>query len=131
MGSGQPVSLRQCALTSRLPGPIHIDDDPLRSCSVEQTTGRRERFARISILLKARAQSFRSGLIKGGKKTRKRRAMRQAVATKQGHKGVCPRRQSFVEREQGRLAPPHVAQHQSNKTAQLILPKPGAVKPDL
>jgi hypothetical protein len=31
MGSGQPVSLRQCARTRRLPGPIHIDDDPLRS----------------------------------------------------------------------------------------------------
>lgn len=52
--------------------------------------------------------------------------MRQAVAPKQGHKGVCPRRESFVEREQGRLARQHVAEQHSNKIDELVLSNAGA-----
>src|SRR6266516_8075756 len=36
MGRGQAVRLRQCSLTSRLPGPIDIDHQPLPTCSVKQ-----------------------------------------------------------------------------------------------
>lgn len=51
--------------------------------------------------------------------------MRQTVATKQGHKGVCPRRESFVEHEQSWLARQHVAEQHSNKIDEFILAKAG------
>lgn len=58
MGSRQGVRLRQCSLTSRLSGSIHIDDQPPRTCPVEQATRGRKGSARKHILLKTGAQGF-------------------------------------------------------------------------
>lgn len=125
MGSGQPVRLRQCALTSRLPGPIDIDHDPLLIGSIKQAAGGRKRVASQHIFLKERPERLHTRLIESREIPRQGGAMRQAVATKQGHKGVCPRRESFVEREQGRLARQHVAEQHGNKIDELVTSQSG------
>lgn len=60
MRNRQGFGLRQCSLTGRLPGPIHVDHEPLSACSVKQ------------VLLKECAQDFHRRLIKGRKKAGQR-----------------------------------------------------------
>ncbi len=88
--------------------------------------GGRKRVASQHIFLEERPERLHTRLIESREIPRQGGAMRQAVATKQGHKGVCPRRESFVERKPRRLARQHVAEQHSNKIDELILAKAGA-----
>jgi len=114
------------ALPGGLSGPVHIHHDPLPSRPVEQAAGRRKRFASKQILLKARAQGFHGGLIKGRKKTGKRRAMGQLVSIKQGHERLGKRSEPFVKGKQGGFARNCIADQHGDKIDEIVVRHPRA-----
>ncbi len=61
MGDRQSVCLWLCPLTSRLSGPVHIEDHSLPTCSVKQTPERRKGFARQQILLREEPECLDTG----------------------------------------------------------------------
>ena len=68
MGKRQGVCLWQGTLPRGLPGPIHVDHDPLRTRSVRQATERGKWFAGKHLLVKAGAQGFHRALIERGER---------------------------------------------------------------
>jgi hypothetical protein len=72
MRSRQGVCLRQGALTSRSPGSIHINHQPLVSHPIEQAARGGKRLAGEQVLLKKRSQGFYGRLIKGSEKAGER-----------------------------------------------------------
>jgi hypothetical protein len=112
-------------LTGGLSRAIHIDDDPLFFCPIEQASGGSKWVPGEQILLKEYAQSFYGALVKGGKKTGQGRAMGQLVATKEGHERLGKRVEPFVKCLQGRLTAEYITNENNDKINEVVLAKVG------
>jgi hypothetical protein len=83
------------------------------------------------VLLKECAESLNSWLINGGKKARERRAMRQTIASEQGHECRGKRPQAVVECFEGRFSAECVANENRDKIDCLIVTEALTSKADL
>jgi len=125
VGSRQRIGLRQCSLTSRLPGSIHIDYQPLLARPIEEAARRRKRLTSKQILVKERAERFHTALIKSRKKARQGCAMRQAVTAEEGHIGSGERGEPFVKGKQGWFPRQGVADQDGDKINEIVLAEAG------
>ena len=125
MRRGQDFRLRKRPLPGGGPRSIHIDHRPLLSRPIEQTAREVKRFASKEIFLKARTQSFHCRLVKGRKKTRKGRTMRQTISPKQGHERLGKWSEPFVKSQQGRFARKNRADQHGNKIDEVVVAKAG------
>src|SRR5258708_699130 len=123
MRNWQELCLRQCSLTGSLSRAIHIDDGPRFFRPVEHATRRGKRLAGQQIFLKERAESFDGALVEGGKKTRKRRAMGQPMATKQSHEWLGKWQKPFVKSEHGGFAGKSIADQDGDEIDQVVVTK--------
>jgi hypothetical protein len=93
--------LGKSSLAGYLPGAVDIHDHLLLTATIPQASRGSERLSPLQILLKERPKGLQRCLIEGSKKTRERRAVRQAIAPKERHKGAPKRQESLIERFEG------------------------------
>src|SRR2546426_12487496 len=104
-------------------GAIHVHDQPGLSRAIAHLARGRERGAGKQDLEKEGTQSFKRGVIKGGKKAGEGRTVRQAMTTKQGQKRFCKGGEAFIKGKPGRFARNGVADQHDDKIDEVVLPK--------
>ena len=115
MRGGQRWELRECALTSGLPGSIDIYHHILLVKTIPQAADRGERGSRHQICLKLRAQSLHRWLIKGGEKTREGRTIWQPIALKECHEDLCKWGKTRVVGIEGSFTAESIAQQHDDE----------------
>ncbi len=113
----------QGALASGLSRAIHIEDQPLRSLSVPQPSRFVLLLQRASdqVVEKHDAQRLDRSLTQRGEKARKRRAMREAFSSEEGHERSCKRMDALVERFQRAFAADRVAQQHDYEVNHIVI----------
>src|SRR5260221_841292 len=128
----QVLRLRQGALAGRPSGAIDVEDLPLDARSIQQLAslplfGER---AGEQILQKEHTQGFDSRRGEAAKKATKRRTAGQLLPVEQGHEGLRPRSQPFIEGFEGAFATDGVAEDDRQKVDHLVVPKAPPCKTD-
>jgi len=106
MRGGQRLCWWQGSLTRGACRAITIHHGPRLSRSIDQATGRGQRFADQQLVLTQRAESFNGVLLQGGTHTRTRGAMGHTMATEQGQTWLGNRSQPLRKRLHGWFARP-------------------------
>jgi hypothetical protein len=98
MRSGKLWRVRQRPLPGGLPGPVHIDHQPVLALPIPDASRRGAEWrSRDQIFLKHGSQCLHRRLIQGRQKPAERRAMRETVAIKERHEGTRKRQETCVK----------------------------------
>ena len=113
------------ALASRSSRAIDVEDLPLDARSIQQLAslpffGER---AGEQVLQKEYTQGFDSRRGEAGKKATERRAAGQLLPVEQGHEGLRPGSQPFIEGFESAFATDGVAEKDRQKVDHLVVPK--------
>src|SRR6266516_1712920 len=124
MGSRKLGKRGQSTLSCRLFGSIHIDDQPMVTLAIPQSTrGKSLGSSQDHIVEKERTQRFDRGLIQRREVSTQGGAVRQALAAKERHKGRGKRQKPLIKCQQAGFGTHRVSDEDGNKIHKFRGPK--------